>query len=223
LDVLRTLLSVPGIRPNMIEKARTLPVDGLMLDLEDSVPPAEKERARDIVAGYLPGMTLAGQYICVRVNVAASGLMRRELQAVVGERVQGISVPKVESASEIGDVDDAVAALERERGLPVGHTELLPWIETARGVLHAFEILNSSPRIAAVLFGADDFTRDMGIVRTKEGTELAHARWQVSLAARAAGVLALDTAYPDFNDEEAWRDRWVSRASSSYIPARWSL
>lgn len=201
-EPLRSLLSVPGIRPNMIERARSLPADGLVLDLEDSVPPAEKEQARALVRDALAGLALRGQKVFVRVNALSTGLTEGDLEAVVGQGLDGISLPKVESAADVQQADALIAALEREQGLEVGKVVLIPWIETAKAVLKAAEIAGSSARLVGVFFGADDFTRDMGVQRSREGSGLFYARSVIAVAARAAGVLALDTAFPDFSDDK---------------------
>jgi citrate lyase subunit beta/citryl-CoA lyase len=186
----------------MIEKARSLPADVLVLDLEDSVPPAQKEQARTLVRGSLRGLALRGQKVFVRVNSLSTGLIQPDLEAVVGQGLDGISLPKVESAVDVHQADTLIAALEEEHGLEVGRIMLVPWIETAKAILKAEEIAGSSRRLVGVFFGADDFTRDMGIQRSREGGELFYARSVIAVAARAAGVLALDTAFPDFSDEE---------------------
>lgn len=199
---IRSLLSVPGNRPTMLEKARTLPADALHLDLEDAVPPAEKERARAMVREVLPGFALGGQVVVVRVNSLSSGLMEADLDAIVSPHVEALSLPKVESPGDVTSVEGMLSDREARAGLAPGRIGLFVWIETARAVLEAYPIACASKRVRALLLGADDFTREMGIPRTKEGEELAFARWMVSLAARAAGVLALDTGYPDYQDEE---------------------
>ncbi len=210
--VMRSILSVPGNRPAMLEKARSLPADALHLDLEDAVPPAEKDLARQTVRQVLPGFALLGQMIVVRVNSLSTGLTGADLEAVICLQVDAISLPKSESAEDVARVDSMLAAREKDLGQPVGTTGLLVWIETPKAVLAASQIASASARTIALLLGADDFTREMGIPRTKEGNELDFARWMVALAARAAGVLAIDTGYPDFRDEEglvkeAWRAR----------------
>jgi citrate lyase subunit beta/citryl-CoA lyase len=186
----------------MMEKARTLPADAILLDLEDSVPPAEKERARELVRQVLPGFALAGQAVLVRVNSLSSGLLPADLEAVLTPQVTGISLPKVDSPQEIATVDALLGERERALGLAPGATGLFVWIETPRAMVRAYELASASKRIKAVLFGADDFTREMGIPRSRTGEELSFARWTVSLAARAAGVLAIDTPYPDYQDKQ---------------------
>jgi len=198
---LRTLLFVPGNRADMIEKARSLPADCLVLDLEDSVPLAEKTAARGVVQSHLPGLALGGQQVYVRVNSLASGLVEEELEAVIQPGVDGISVPKIDSPQQIEEIDRLLSALERARGLAPGTIGVIPWIESARAILFAFDIAVSSPRLVGLAFGADDYTLDMGIQRSKEGSELLHPRAQMAIAAHAAAVLALDTPYVDFRDE----------------------
>ena len=199
--LLRSLLFVPANRADMIEKARTAPADALVLDMEDSVPLSEKPAARTTVARMAPGLALRGQMVFVRVNGLSTGLTKEDVEAVVAKDVYGLSLPKVESAEDITRADSLIRAAEFNQGLKAGGIRLIPWIETAVGVLHAYEILSASPRLIGVAFGADDFTRDMGVERTKEATEQFFPRASIGLAARAAGVLALDTPWVDFKDE----------------------
>lgn len=212
MEPLRTLLFVPGNRANMLEKARTAPADVLVLDMEDSVPLSEKSSARALVQKYLPGFALGGQRVFVRVNALSTGLAEDDLEAVVSQGLDGISLPKAESADDIARVDSMIAALESKRGLSPGTVGLIVWIETARGILKAHEISSASFRLIGVAFGADDFTRDMGIERTKEATEQFFARSFIAVAAQAAGVAALDTPFVDFTDDEGLvRDSRLAR------------
>jgi len=201
VEPLRTLLFVPGNRRNMIEKSRNLPADALVLDLEDSVPSAEKANARALVRDSLAGLALRGQKVFVRINSLASGLAHDDLEAVITKDIDGINQPKPSSADDIREVASAIARLERERGIPEGHVKLLPWVETAKGVLNAFNIASASPRVVGIAFGAEDFTLDTGMTRTEEGDELLLPRVMVVIAARAAEVMAIDTPYNDFRDE----------------------
>lgn len=201
-QIIRSLLSVPGNRTGMLEKARDLPADALHLDLEDAVPPGEKETARQILAKLLPGYARRGQLVTVRVNPLDTGLTAGDLDAVMSPDLYGISLPKPESPEDVLAVDRMITEREALAGLRPGQIRLLVWIETPRAVLRAYEIASASQRIAAIILGADDFTREMAIQRTKQGAELDFARWMVALAARASGVLGLDTGYPDFRDEE---------------------
>ncbi len=201
MEPIRSLLFVPGNRQNMLDKAREVPADVLVPDLEDSVPPEEKAAARRTVAANLPGFPRRGQHLFVRINALSTGLGEEDLHAVVGPHIEGISVGKAEGAPDIVELDRLLTRVERRRGLPAGSTLVIPWIETALGVVNAYEIAHASPRIAAVSFGADDFTANMGIPRTVEGTEQFYPRAALAIAARAAGVMALDGPFVDFRDE----------------------
>lgn len=202
MEPLRTLLSVPAIRQNMIEKARSLPVDVLVLDLEDSVPAAEKAKARAIVADSIAGLALKGQKVFVRINSIHSGYGQQDLEAVIIDGIDGINLPKPGSGDEVRQVEAIIERLEMERGIKHGHIKLIPWIETAKGLLNAFDIASASPRVVGVAFGAEDLTLDTGMERTEEGSELLIPRTMVVIAAKAADVIAIDTAYNNFRDEE---------------------
>ena len=196
----------------MIQKASNIPADVLILDLEDSVPIAEKANAREIVANSLTNTALRGQRVYVRIDSAATGLQEDDLDIVIRMGLDGISVGKVGSAKDIHDLEDLVGKLEADRGLTLGHVKIIPWIETARAILNAYEICSSSRRVVGVAFGADDFTLDMGIERTKEAAEQFYPRAVIAVAAKAAEVAALDTPYIDFRDEEGLiRDSRLSK------------
>ncbi len=210
MEPLRTLLFVPGNRRNMIEKARHLPADVLVLDLEDSVPSLEKASARALVSDSLAGLAperreekakQKGRKVFVRINSLASGLAQEDLESVVTPGIDGISQPKPSSARDVTEVEEIVARLESERGIAAGHVKLLPWVETAEGLLHAFEIASASPRVVGISFGAEDFTLDTGITRTEDGSELLYPRTMVVIAAKAANVIPIDTPYNNFRDE----------------------
>ena len=202
MEPLRTLLVVPGNRQNMIEKAQTLPADVLVIDLEDSVPAAEKANARALARDSIAGLALKGRRVFVRINSLASGYAQQDLEAVISDGIDGISQPKPSSGDEIRRVEAIIERLERERGMRQGHVKLIPWVETAKGLLNAFEIASASPRVVGIAFGAEDFTLDTGMERTEEGSELLHPRVMVVIAAKAADVIAIDTPYNDFRNEE---------------------
>ncbi|MCX8213528.1 MAG: CoA ester lyase [SAR202 cluster bacterium] len=200
--MLRSLLFVPGNRADMLEKALGLAPDALVPDLEDSVPPAEKAKARDIVASFLPRLAQAGVAVIPRANPASTSLLEDDLAALVGPDIFGISVGKIGDASELAHVEAHVERLEAEAGIGKGRVRLVPWIETARAVVNAYEICSASPRVVAVAFGAEDFTNDMEIERTEDALEIVYPRQVVGVAARAAGVLALDTPWVSFRDTD---------------------
>ena len=197
---IRNPIFVPGNRRSMLEKASGFATDAVVADLEDSVPMAEKQAARVLVADMIPALAKYGQRIVVRVNSLDTGLAEDDIAAVVQPDVFAISVGKITSPRDISEYSGLLDAAEAKAGLPAGQTLLIPWIETAAGVLHAYDIAQASDRVVAITFGAEDYTRDVGIRRTASGEEVQFPRSLVALAAHAAGVTPLDTPYVNFRD-----------------------
>jgi citrate lyase subunit beta/citryl-CoA lyase len=203
---LRSILFVPGNRPRMLEKARMLLADAVILDLEDAVPPGEKTAARAMVRQALE----AGFYeprVILRVNAFSTGLAEMDLEEAFAAGVDAVCLPKANTASDVEKLAVLLAPLEQERGLPVGSVGILLMVETAQGVLNAREMAcaGSGPgfrRVQALCLGGEDLCADLGAVRTKEGAEIAYTRAHLVLAARAAGVTAIDTVYTDLADQE---------------------
>ena len=202
---LRSMLFTPGNQPRMVAKVATFGADAVILDLEDAVPLAEKETTRPVVRAALP--TLAGgppRY--VRVNALETGLTGGDLEAIVCADLDGVKLPKVETADDLLEVDRLLSDLEAERGLEVGQIDLIPSIETARGVLNARSIAEAGSRARLLSFGAGDFCRDVRVRFTgnlwePDGLELLFARSQIVLASRAAGLEPpLDTVWLDIRD-----------------------
>ena len=190
----------------MLRKALDLAPDAYVPDLEDSVPAAEKESARSVVSGILPELARAGPLVVPRVNDMKSGLLEADLDAVIGPHTFGVSVGKVGTAGEVDAVSHLMAMAERQKGLEPGSTRLVLWLESALAVVNAYAICSASARTVAAAFGAEDFTNDMYIQRRDDDAEIAYARSAVSVAARAAGVLALDTPYFRFRDSDGLRE-----------------
>jgi len=201
MELIKTVLSVPGNRERMIEKSKQIRADVIALDLEDSVPYQEKPRARDIVREWLPRLAGNESKIYVRINTIDGGLGLEDLEAVIMPGIDGISQPKPSTGRDIAEVDTILARLEREHDIDEGHIRILPWIETANGLINAYDIASASPRVVGVIFGANDLVLDTGMIRSEEGHELLYPRTKVVIAARAAGVLAIDTPFNDFKDE----------------------
>ena len=200
---IRSIIFVPGNRANMLERARAFDADVIMVDLEDSVPPGEKIAARELARQWIPILHSAGQRVMARVNSLDTGLTRAELAAVVSPALYGVSIGKVESAREVRTLDGLLSALEPPA---LRSVRIIPWIETARAVWDARDIARASPRVAAIAFGAEDFTNDLGIERSDAGDEVAAPRAWVPIAARAAAVAALDSPFVRFRDPDAMRD-----------------
>ena len=205
MELLRSLIFVPGNRPNMLERARTFNADAVIIDLEDSVPGAEKAHARELASQWVPELHREGQRVVVRVNSLDTGLARDELAAVIGPQLYGVSIGKVESVWDLRELDRIIGALEPAAGLEPGRIKLIPWIESARAVMTAYQIATASTRNVAIAFGAEDYTHDMGVQRTDGGEEVHFPRAMVAVAARAAGVASLDTPFVRFRDPDGLR------------------
>jgi len=201
LHALRSLLYVPGNRERFFAKLATLHPDAVIFDLEDAVPPAEKAAARATVRGALPGVDRARMAAFVRINPRD----REDLDAVVCAALDAIVVPKAESADDAAVVAGWLDEAELREGLPPNQIRIVAILETARGALDAVRIATATPRLLALAFGSEDFSRDLGVERTPEGVETRYPRAHVALAAHAAGLQAIDTPWTDIADPEGLR------------------
>ena len=162
---LRCPLFIPGNRRDMLWKAGRYSPSAYMPDLEDSVPSANKVEARKVTADALPSLFGLGKPVVPRVNSLSTGLTGKDLEAVVGPYVVGISIGKVKTDDDIAVVDGMLSELERDRWIESGSIGILPWLETASAIVNAYAICNASERVKWVAFGAEDFSADMGISR----------------------------------------------------------
>ena len=205
MQLLRSLIFVPGNRPNMLERARAFDADIIMVDLEDSVPPAEKVNARNLARQWVPELRKAERRVMVRVNSLDTGLTRDELAAVIGPSLFGISLSKTESTWDLREADRIIGPMEAAAGLEPGSIKVIPWIESARAVINVHQMATASSRTIAIAFGAEDYTNDMGIQRTDIGEEVYFPRSAVAVAARAANIASLDGPYVAFRNPEGLR------------------
>jgi citrate lyase subunit beta/citryl-CoA lyase len=202
--VYRSFLFAPGNHPRRVEKALTLDADGIILDLEDACPISEKKATRPVVVAACQNPRRGLGY--VRVNAMSTEFGYGDVVAVVQRGVDGIVVPKVETADEIKTIDWLVLQLERERGLAPGTVDIIPIIETAKGLANVAAIASAGTRVKRVSFGAGDLTLDMNITWTRDESELLPYRSAVVLASRAAGIEPpLDTVWVDVKDIEGFR------------------
>lgn len=204
MAVMRSVLYVPGNNEKMLAKAPTFPADIITLDLEDSVPPAEKEKARHMVREHLKAAGTGGAEVYVRINNWETEMTNDDLEAVVYEGLHGVTLAKCGHPDNVKRLDWKLEELERRRGLPVGSIKVSLLLETAKGIIFAYESCAASPRVVSAIFGAVDFTRDMRVKLTAEGEEQKYARRHVAVAARAAGVVALDAPFVAYQDIEAF-------------------
>jgi len=185
--VRRSSLIFPVNVNRFTEKAYTRGADCIVMDLEDSVPLTEKETARALVKESIPVVGKGGGDVAVRVNRPISQATL-DLEASVWPGLTCVSLPKVESAEEVHVRADIITELERRRGIEAGTVQIAVAVETALGVVKAYEIASASHRIVSIGVGAEDLTQEMGVQTSAEGRELWYARSKVLVDAYAAGV-----------------------------------
>ncbi len=202
---------VPGHRQKMIDKALGLNVDAIMLDIEDGVAPAEKETARQQIAASLDQVHAAqgsgprhGPVRYVRVNAVGHERMRADFEAVIRPGLEGLVLPKVETPDQVKTVEQILARREPEVKMPAGKVRLVIAIESPRGLLNAQAIASASPRVIGLMFGAEDFGKELGLPvnREAEAKELIYARSALVMAGAAAHVQIIDGVWPDIKDAE---------------------
>ncbi len=210
MPVYRSFLFAPGNHPRRVEKSLTLGADAVILDLEDAVANAEKPSTRATVVEALRGPRRCQGY--VRVNSLGTQWCHGDFVAVASAGVDGIVLPKVESASDLKTAEWLLQSLERERGLPEGGIDLIPIIETAQGFSNIASIARAGTRARRLAFGAGDFTLDVGITWSADETELLPYRTAFVVESRAAGLEPpIDTVWVALKDGEGFR-RSVQRA-----------
>jgi len=195
----RSRIYLPGNRPRMIQKGPGLGADAVILDLEDSVSPEQKDVARFLVRNAIKMINFGLSEVMVRINPVNNGGLT-DLAAVLPAGPDAIVVPKCESKEDVLAVANAITIANLPKQISI-----LPMIETAKGILHAHEVASASPLVDAITFGGEDFTQDIGATRTKAGKEIFWGRSMLVIAAKAAGVQALDTVFSDLADEEGLR------------------
>ena len=200
MELFRSLLFVPGNRSDMLEKASTADTDILVPDMEDSVPDNEKSNARSLISEKLETLSGKNQSIVPRVNALDTGLTFDDIHAVVNSKTYGISVGKIESSWDIKEVSKILSQIESEKSVELGSTKIIAWIESASAIVNVNSIASASDRMLGIAFGGEDFTNDMGIQRSETGIEILYPRSVVAVAAKAAGITAIDTPYVNFRD-----------------------
>lgn len=202
----RTMLYLPGNNPNMLVRGHLYGSDGIVMDLEDAVSLNQKDAARIMVSRFLARGDFGNVEVTVRINGVDTEFWKKDLAAVVPhKRLDGIRLPKADSPQTVKDVDEELSRLEDKYGLPVGRLKIFCILETAYGIWHAYDIAKASPRVTAILPGGEDLVADLKTSRTPEGTELDWSRRMVMIAARAAGVDAIDLMFPRVSDDEGLR------------------
>jgi citrate lyase subunit beta/citryl-CoA lyase len=208
----RSFLFAPGNVPRRVEKALTLETDAVIVDLEDSVAASEKVATRKAVAEALRKPRRGRGY--VRVNAASTSYCYGDLVETIHKGVEGVLLPKVESAAELHAIDWLLTSLEHERGIAEGSIDLMPQVETAAGVQRIERIVQGRNlrtykgpwRVKRVVFGAADYANDVGLTPTLDEPELAEARARIVMISRAAGLEnPVDSPWFHLKETEAFR------------------
>jgi len=198
----RALLYVPGSDLHKIEKAAALDVDGVILDLEDSVSLNRKDEARQIIAHALGTLDFGRSERLVRINPFYTGRAQADLQAVLPFKPDTIVVPKVDNADILEEVEEILTRAEVDMNLAKDSIEVIALIENARAFLNLPAICTAPPRLKGLIFGAEDLTADAGMTRTAGGAELLFSRSMLALHAAAFELQAIDMVQPNFSDIE---------------------
>jgi len=198
----RSRLFLPGNNPKILQDGGVFEADSVILDLEDAVSIDSKDEARILVKWALRDVDFGKSEVLIRVNSPETEFFEADM-GVISDRVDGIVLPKAESKEDVQNVASVLDKIEKEKRIG-REIIIIPTIESALGIMNAYDIARA-PRVAALAFGAEDFTKDIGAERTPEGKELWYARSAIVTAAKAAGVQALDTVYPNVHDDEGLR------------------
>lgn len=205
MHVRRALLYMPGDDMRKIQKATTLGVDCICMDMEDGVALNRKAEARQTIVEALKTLDFGKSERLARINAIGSGFEKEDLAAVLPALPNGIVVPKVESAEQLHFVSEMIGKYEQRYDLTIDGIVLLAIVESARGIVNLGSIASSETRLQAIIFGAEDFASDVGAVRTRLGTEVLYARSAVVAYTAANDLQAIDMVYIDFKDTEGLR------------------
>lgn len=201
----RTMMFVPGNNPAMVKDAGIYGADSIMFDLEDAVSMAEKDAARDLVYEALQTQDYGDAELVVRVNGQDTPYYANDVRAMVKAGIDVVRLPKAEDAEMVKKLDADITAAEKEFGREEGSTMLMAAIESAKGVINAYQIASASDRMMGIALSAEDYTTDMKTHRYPDGAELEFARNMILHAARAAGIAAFDTVFTNMNDVEGFQ------------------
>ncbi len=200
---LRTMTFVPGYMTKFLEKARSFSSDALILDLEDSVPQKDKERARENIAHYLVKKSYS-QEVYIRVNPIDSGMLFDDLEASLQEGTHGIMFTKVRDEKDIIYFDKLLSQLEIDKGFTPGKFKICPLIETGSAMIKAYDIATASERVNALVLGGEDYLTDLDGLHKEHGASLLVPRSLVVMAARTAKIDAIDTPFLDIHNLEGF-------------------
>ncbi|HEY6626180.1 MAG TPA: aldolase/citrate lyase family protein [Ignavibacteriaceae bacterium] len=209
----RSRLYLPGNEPKFFVNAGLHSPDGIILDLEDSVAPSEKDAAQLLVRNALRSVDFYQAERMVRINQLPKGL--DDLKFIVPHNVNVILIPKCESAEQIHQLEKEIDNIKKQHKV-TNQIYFMPIIESALGVIKAYEIASASKYNCALAIGLEDYTADIGTQRTNEGRESIFARQMLVNAAKAVGIQAIDTVFSDVADMEALRQSVIEAKSLGF-------
>ncbi|MDR3294302.1 MAG: CoA ester lyase [Clostridiales Family XIII bacterium] len=216
MAIMRSSFYVPANNAKFIDKAPSFPADIITFDIEDAVPPQQKEVARKMTAEKLAYAASGGSEVYVRVNGWHTEFTNDDLEAVVYPGLHGVTLPKTRDADDVKRLDWKLEELETRRGIPVGSVKMSILLETASGIMNAYACCTASKRLVSVFFGAVDYCADMRIRLTNEAKEQAYARTTVAVAARSADLVALDAPFPDYSNMDAFEKNTLDGVSMGF-------
>lgn len=202
----RTMLFVPGNNPGAVRDAYLYKPDSVMFDLEDAIAITEKDSARfllyNMIKKFKPLYVKAGIETVVRINALDTEFGVADIEAMVKAGIEVIRIPKTDTPEDVYEVEKHIERVEREIGVEVGTTKIIVAIESPLGALNALAIAKSSPRLIGMALGGEDYVTNLKTTRSAEGTELFMGRAMIVMAARSAGIAALDVVFSDINNDE---------------------
>lgn len=210
--LLRSMLFVPSYNVKFLESSLTKKADALIFDLEDSVPEEFRPKAREILKTFLDREELKGKKIFIRLNPIESNMLEEDLKVSMHENVTGFMLSKIYTAKDMEYYEDLISNKENDLGFDEEKFVFLPLIETTAAVLDVYNIAMSSKRIVGLAFGGEDYLNDLHGKHGEPPITFNYPRAKIALAARAAGVLPIDTPYLDLHDD----DGFINEESASF-------
>jgi citrate lyase subunit beta/citryl-CoA lyase len=201
----RTMMFLPGSNAGMVRDAYIYGADSIMFDLEDAVALTEKDSARFLVYNAVKTIDYGKTELVARINGLDTPYGRDDIEAMIRAGIHVIRLPKTERKEDIHEVEAVIEEVEKKIGREVGSTKMMAAIESPIGVINAYEIATASKRLMGIAIGAEDYVTNMKTKTYPDGLELLGARTQIVIAARAAGINAIDTVYTEVDNEEGFR------------------
>ncbi len=201
----RTMLFCPATNPKMFLSAPFLGADSIIFDLEDAVKYTDKDAARELLASALKSLDFGDVQVCGRINAFSTGFGADDVRAIVPAGLRYMRLPTCETKEHVQELDALLTEIEKEHGIEVGSCKIQCSIESPIGVHNLEEIITASPRVVSMSFGAEDYTRLLGVDRTKDATELFYARSKMVNLAKVYDIEAIDTSWTAFDDLEGFK------------------